>query len=148
MAANIVNGKSSLTSRKEIIKIRKSQEEWKGGSRLPHIQPGDIFARWIPGHANIPGNEEADRLAKQGKPPKELQIERKILVLLIAARSGNGDFKSYHERFGHETYESCTCGTDKTPIHFFFCTQTKNKAKREVGKRRPREAIDWLLGTP
>ncbi|KHJ33752.1 hypothetical protein EV44_g3523 [Erysiphe necator] len=200
-AANIVNGKNSLTSRKEILEIRKSQEEWKSRSRFPHIQPGNIFACWIPGHANTPGNEEADRLAKQGaqnnteqnndnkmshavvkklinsirstmvtdwwnthapnkykildigidhtgKPPEELQIERKILGLLIAARSGYGDFKSYHERFGHETYESCTCGADKTPIHFFFCRLTKNKAKGEVGKRRPREAIDWLLGSP
>ncbi|POS84045.1 hypothetical protein EPUL_003920 [Erysiphe pulchra] len=174
MAANIVNVKSSLTSKKEILEIRKSQEEWK--SRR---------------HANIPGNEEANPLAKQGalnntgqnndnkishavvkklmasirstmvtdwwnihspnkykilnigidhtgKPPKELQIERKTLGLLIAARSRHGDFKSYHEMFGHETYESCTCGVDKTPIHFFFFRQTKNKAKREVGKRKPR----------
>lgn len=199
-AANIVNGKTSLTSRKEIAEIRKSQQDWKSRSRLPHTQSGDIFACWIPGHANIRGNEEADRLAKQGaqsatvgclinkmsyavvrknmlsyrskmitdwwnthspsryksleigidpmgKPPKELQIERKTLGLLIAARSGHGDFKSYHDRFSHENYKSCTCGADKTPVHFFFCRLTKNKAKREIGKRRPREAINWLLGT-
>lgn len=64
-AANIVNGKSSPTSRKEVTEIRKSQKDWKSRSRLPHTQSGNIFACWIPGHANIRGNEEADRLAKQ-----------------------------------------------------------------------------------
>ena len=26
----------------------------------------DITLQWIPGHTNIPGNEQADKLAKQG----------------------------------------------------------------------------------
>lgn len=78
----------------------------------------------------------------------ERKIERKILGLLIAARSGHGDYKAYHERFGHEKYENCSCGADKTSIHFFFCRETRNKVKREIGMRRSQEAIDWLLSTP
>ncbi|POS82270.1 hypothetical protein EPUL_006271 [Erysiphe pulchra] len=65
-ATNIVNGNSSPKSRKEVTEIRKTQQDWKSRNRLPHTQSGNIFACWIPGHANIRGNEEADCLAKQG----------------------------------------------------------------------------------
>ncbi|POS81646.1 hypothetical protein EPUL_006429, partial [Erysiphe pulchra] len=50
-----------------------------------------------------------------GKCPPELLLPRKILHLLISARTGHGDFKSYHKRFHHENYQGCDCGTDKSP---------------------------------
>lgn len=108
----------------------------------------DVHTRWCPGHCELPGNEEADRLAKLGcempmplgaqptlahvrrlarrwkeeafttwwsqnchptyerweirptigKTPSTLRYKRPDLHLLLATRSGHGDFAVYHER--------------------------------------------------
>jgi ribonuclease HI len=39
---------------------------WPLRTRLPHTQPGSVRIRWVPGHLNIQGNEEADKAAKEG----------------------------------------------------------------------------------
>ena len=82
-----------------------------------------------------------------GKYLNELRLPRAILGSLLAARTGHGDFKAYHEIFHHEKIENCICGATKTPVHFFFCRKTRDKARREIGKRRPQSGIDWLLGS-
>ena len=40
--------------------------KWPLRIRLPHTQPGAVRVRWVPGHLNISGNEEADKAAKEG----------------------------------------------------------------------------------
>ncbi|OAQ74382.1 endonuclease/reverse transcriptase [Purpureocillium lilacinum] len=132
---------------------------------------GNVQVRWIPGHTNIPGNEEADGLAKAGclqpeppgampslahlrrrarqqsrdafkawwsteapqsyKPlnleatvscPPELALPRATLHSLLAARSRQGDFADYHERFNHDDARlDCSCGRRKAPEHPFYC---------------------------
>lgn len=79
--------------------------------------------------------------------PRELTLARNTLSKLIAARSGHGDFKQYHVRFHHYSFDSCECGSPTSPEHFFFCRITRHKARKATDKRRTKDAIDWLLGT-
>lgn len=81
------------------------------------------------------------------KNPRELFLARSILSELIAARSGHGNFMKYHVRFHHLRLDSYKFGLPKSPEHFFFCRNTRNRAQKGAGKRRTKDGIDWLLGT-
>ncbi|CEJ95257.1 hypothetical protein VHEMI10748 [[Torrubiella] hemipterigena] len=52
----------------------------------------------------------------------ELEVPRKQLRFLLAARTNHGDFATYHERFHHHnTILECPCGREKTPTYIFYC---------------------------
>jgi len=88
------------------------------------------------------------------KAPKELRLPRWVLGKLIAARSGHGDFKAYHERFSHTGNRlECRCGKTKTPTHFYRCKPARRIWDR--WKKRPKlppwpeeRRIRWMLSTP
>lgn len=78
--------------------------------------------------------------------PKELYLERKALSKIIAARTGHGDFATYHTRFKHEEAKTtCRCGSAKTPTHFLFCRILRRRGGRPSGPIQ--QLIRYLLGT-
>lgn len=80
------------------------------------------------------------------KRPGELHLNRLDLGHIIAARTGHGDFADYHEQFNHDdAHLICRCGTQKAPLHVFFCRIAKRRAPRPPGP--PSEVIPSLLGT-
>lgn len=77
----------------------------------------------------------------------ELCLQRPALARLLAARSHHGDFKAYHTRFNHiDSFNHCSCGRTKTPLHFYFCK--KSTLRKLTANLKPSEAIPWLLGNP
>jgi hypothetical protein len=40
--------------------------KWPARTRYPHVAPGAVRIRWVPGHLTVAGNEEADKVAKEG----------------------------------------------------------------------------------
>ncbi|WPJ67450.1 hypothetical protein SMAC4_14170 [Sordaria macrospora] len=79
----------------------------------------DFKAWWA---ANKPESYADYRLGVSTNPNEELELDRRSLPHLLAARSGHGVFKDYHERFKHEdALLTCFCGSWKNPFHPFFC---------------------------
>lgn len=86
-----------------------------------------------------------DIALRADRVPPELALPRQSLGLLLAARSGHGDFAEYHRRWNHEdAVLRCLCGANKTPTHFYFCPLRQNAPVRIP----PSEGIPFLLGTP
>jgi hypothetical protein len=75
-----------------------------------------------------------------------LRHKRQAAGRIIASRTLHGDFADYHTRFNYtEANNKCSCGKNKSPLHFYFCR--KSKAAKTLCKQPPSEAIPWLLGT-
>ncbi|KAL8391941.1 hypothetical protein RB595_002230 [Gaeumannomyces hyphopodioides] len=73
--------------------------------------------------------------------PDALQLHRKILQRLIAARTGHGDFDWYHRKFGHEDDNPCRCGRNKSPFHPVHCRLAK-AVENKWPKANPFPALD------
>ncbi|KAL2890009.1 RNA-directed DNA polymerase from mobile element jockey [Ceratocystis lukuohia] len=58
---------------------------------------------------------------------KSTKVPRKILGTILAAVSGHGDFKKYHQRFKHHSalLQCPACGEDKKETHRWSCKKKK-----------------------
>ena len=98
---------------------------------------------------NAPPAYRSLEIQWQGKP-KELELARPLLGKLIQHRTGHGDFGQYHRRWNHLDAElSCSCGREKTPVHFYFCKGIRRRAPPDPWLRRAgvHDTVDWVLGT-
>jgi len=57
---------SAGSSQSTFTEFCEVARKWPLRYRLPHTQPGAVKVRWVPGHLNVAGNEEADKAAKEG----------------------------------------------------------------------------------
>ena len=82
--------------------------------------------------------ENLDLLMRRKRPP-ELGLPRWAYHRLIAARTGHGDFASYHRRFQHQNENlTCKCGREKRPWHFAECRLAIRKWRTETKESPPR----------
>ena len=80
----------------------------------------DLSDKWW--QKNRPERYEDLEITMRRKRPLELALPRWAYHRLMAARTGHGDFASYHRRFKHENEEMlCKCGREKRPWHFAEC---------------------------
>lgn len=110
---------------------RSDQLAKLGCSGTDYFEPTEAYIRrfaqaWLP--EAVKGWWEKNASAKYRelgiefslKPNPELSLPRWLLVL--AARTGHGDFAEYHERFNHTDYQvDCLCGKPKDTRHIFHC---------------------------
>ncbi|PNP54015.1 hypothetical protein FNYG_15652 [Fusarium nygamai] len=84
----------------------------------------DLSAWWI---RERPNSYKHLGLMASLKPTDVLMaLGRQDLHLILAARTGHGDFADYHTRFNHpDANQNCSCGKRKTPVHPLFCRKAK-----------------------
>lgn len=78
--------------------------------------------------------------------PAELSLPRQHVAHIYAARSGHGDFASYHTRFNHDSaHKTCCCGKLKSARHFLY----RRLATLRLPKppKKSSDKIKFLLGT-
>ena len=197
-ASLLADGRTAPSRPIESELFRSLKRQWEATPGL--LSKDSVKVRWLPGHADIEGNERADQLAKEGatlpncedipsqaflqreakqwqtakqtrwwesEAPTsyrhlrlslhtrrsrklELGLPRQVYGRLLAARTGHGDFKAYHDRFDHvSTTGDCSCGRPTSSVHFFFCRKAKRRWKgwKVARCRGPKATIDWILGT-
>lgn len=78
-----------------------------------------------------------------------MNLSRKVLGWLIAARSGHDYFADYHDRFGHEAEDiHCKCGQRRPRPHPSLCVDASPHRARlsSMTERRPLTTRE-VLGT-
>ena len=113
--------------------------------RLMYQRRQDLIDEWW--SKVLPARyKELDLQMRRRKPP-ELNLSRRILHGLLAARTGHGDFAAYHRRFHHEDANlECDCGLENSPTHFFRCRKNAAQVRKLRKGATLNEYINQLLG--
>ena len=106
--------------------------------------PRTAFKAWWQDY--IPDLYQPYQLKVTAICPDELQLPRKQLQYLLAARSGYRDFTAYHERFAHDDAQlNCSCGRRKSPDHPFYCRKVDRRHRIKLG-HFPKKTINRVIG--
>jgi ribonuclease HI len=93
-----------------------------------------------------PQTYQALGLTFTAKPP-ELRLGRFALGVLIANRTGHGDFAAYHTRFNHGDADNrCQCGREKAPGHFYCCRLGRRAMRHGWGQLKLLEVLTSAAG--
>ena len=104
--------------------------------KVTSLQESNVKKWW---QKNAPEQYSTLGLHMRRRKPPELQLPRQLHHTLVAARTGHGDFASYHRRFNHpDANLICICGMDKQPTHFLRCRESvigRKHSRQGVGER-------------
>jgi len=107
------------SSQSTILAFQEAANAWPNRSpRCQAIPPGQVHVCWIPGHAGIAGNEQADEQAKRGArstpqtnpPPARYAWAHRTLKEEFWRR-----FQSYWAENAPQQYRDLSIGLDKRP---------------------------------
>lgn len=107
------------SSQSTILAFQEAADAWPNRSpRCLAIPPGQVHVFWIPGHAGIAGNEQADEQAKRGArstpqtspPPARYAWTRRMLKENFWRR-----FQSFWAENAPQRYQDLSIGLEKKP---------------------------------
>ncbi|PWI64260.1 hypothetical protein PCL_11334 [Purpureocillium lilacinum] len=126
MEASCLRGNPAHSSQDKFTKIRELASSH-----------GNVRVRWIPGYTNIPGNEEADGLAKAGcLQPEPPGVMPSLAHLRRLARQQSRDaFKTWWSTEAPESYKPLNLGSHKLPSR--ACAPKGNAPQPPCGEISP-----------
>ncbi|KAI1005981.1 hypothetical protein K3495_g2239 [Podosphaera aphanis] len=93
-----------------------------------------------------PRYRKLDLQMRRRKPP-ELALPRRLLLELIAARTGHGNFAAHLGRFSNfGVIMECPCGEEIIPTHFIHCRRHAHHVRHLRGATPYHKFIKYLLG--
>ncbi|KAI1007899.1 hypothetical protein K3495_g330 [Podosphaera aphanis] len=93
-----------------------------------------------------PWYRELDLLMRRRKPP-ELSLSRRLLLELIVASTGHGDFAAHHRRFNNpKARMECLCGEETNPTQFINYQRHAHILRRLRGAMTSQKFVKKLLG--